>query len=173
MKTNLKFIMIALFTLAITACSPEDGKDGIDGEQGIPGQDGNANVKSFLYEDVELKVGESNPFAISALTQDVLDYGAVLGYITDSDGLWFPLPYSFGGNELNIFYMYEGALITNSTFALPSIDYRFVVIEGKSSNGGKNSEGKSASQVIYDELKNAGVDIKDYNAVANYYNIKN
>ncbi len=40
MKSNLKFIMIALFTIVLTAaCSPEDGKgsgtDGVDGQQGI------------------------------------------------------------------------------------------------------------------------------------------
>ncbi len=176
MKTNLKFIMIALFTVALTSCSPEDGKDGVDGmdgEQGIPGQDGNANVKTFLFENIPLEIGESDPFAIPAINQDILDYGVVLGYISDMDNIWFPLPYSFQGNETSIFYMYEGALITTSNFALAAIDYRFVVIEGNPGTGGKNSEGRTSKQAIYAELKTAGVDINNYDAVVNYYTTKN
>lgn len=173
MKTNLKFIMIALFTVVLTSCSPEDGKDGLDGEQGIPGQDGNANVKTFLFENVPLEIGESEPFLIPAITQDILDKGVVLGYINDTENVWYPLPYSLAGNEINIFYLYEGALVTQSNFALAAINYRFVVIEGNPGTGGKNSEGKTSKQLIYDELKSAGVDINNYDAVINYYNTKN
>lgn len=55
MKPTNKFIgtMIIFFMtmLALTACSPEDGKDGKDGLDGQPGPMGNANVTLYEFED--------------------------------------------------------------------------------------------------------------------------
>ena len=173
MKTNLKFIMIALFTVALTSCSPEDGKDGADGEQGIPGQDGNANVKTYFFENIPVIVGQNEPFIVPGITQDIVDYGLVLGYITDIDDSWYSLPYLFGGDVVSILNYYESTVIINSTVALGSIDFKFIVIEGSPGTGGKNNEGKTSKQAIYDELKTAGVDIHNYDAVINYYNTNN
>ena len=80
MKTNLKYIMIALFTLILAGCSAEDGKDG---EQGIPGQDGNANITSYLFENISLPQGVSDPLIIPAITKEILDNGKHLGRITE------------------------------------------------------------------------------------------
>ncbi len=171
MRTNLKFIMIALFTIAISSCSPEDGKDG---EQGIPGQDGNANVTSYLFKNVVLEDGISEPFDAPAVTEDILNNGAVLGYMRGVNTIeWYPLPFLVGDVHISIYAIIEGALVISSNTQTNPLDLRIVVIKGNPENGGKSSEGKSASQAIYDELKTAGVEINDYNAVMNFYKIKN
>ena len=173
MKTNLKFIMITLFTIAITACSPEDGKDGTNGEQGIPGQDGNANVESYIFENVALSMGNENIFLLPAITQDIVDNGVVLGYITNSINVaWFPLPYIDGGETLSIFYITPGSLAISSSTDSAELTFKFVLIDGTPGDGSKTS-GKSSKEAIYNELKTAGVDLNDYDAVVNYYNSKN
>jgi hypothetical protein len=167
--------MIALFTVALTSCSPEDGKDGvdgIDGEQGIPGQDGNANVTSYLFEDLTFAVGDNGPYNVPAITEDILSNGVVLGYISVVNPTWFPLPYINDINQLSINYVEIGSVVINSNFNSTIVDLRIVVIEGNPGNGGKGNEGKISQQAIYDELKTAGVDINNYDAVVNYYNTK-
>ena len=119
MKSNLKFIMIALFTIALTSCSPEDGKDGIDGidgQQGIPGQDGNANVSSYSFDVMRgdwaaaSHYGEGNLFRDFLITPDLIggnslgrifgDGGAVLMYarvLSVGDYLLMPVAVSYAG----------------------------------------------------------------------------
>lgn len=174
MKTNFKFIIVALFTLALTSCSPEDGKDGTNGEQGIPGEDGNANVTSYLFKNIVLEEGMSDPFQIPAITRDILDNGAILAYIRGVGASeWYPLPYLFADIHINVDLIDEGILVINSTAQTNILDIRIVVIKGNPGNGGKSNEGQSSSQAIFDTLKAAGVDINDYDAVVDYYNIKN
>lgn len=177
MKTNLKFILIALFTLAITACSSEDGKDGldgIDGEQGIPGQDGNANVTSYIFKNIIFEVGVSDPIYVQAITQEILDNGVVLGYLhEESTPEWYPLPFVSGNGHISIYIVALGLVVIESTSQTNPLDLRIVVIKGSAGNGSKNSGDKNSSQAIYDELKAANVDINDYDAVLNYYNAKN
>lgn len=175
MKTNLKFIMIALFTLAITACSPEDGKDGtdgVDGQQGIPGEEGNANVKTYVFENIALSAGNSNIFSLAELTQDIMDNGVVLGYLSNTNIAWFPLPYLDLGESVAIYYITLGSLALSSTIDTQELNFKFVLIEGSSGKNGKNS-GETSKNAIYDELKTAGVDINNYDAVMEYYNTKN
>lgn len=176
MKTNLKFIMIALFSIALTSCSPEDGKDGVDGvdgEQGIPGQDGNANVTSYLFEAITFNIGDNGPYDVPAITEEILANGVVLGYVSVVDPRWFPLPYIKDDDQLSINYIDIGSVVINSNFDSAFLDLRIVVIQGNPGNGGKSGEGKALKQTIYDELKTAGVDINSYDAVVNYYNLKN
>lgn len=175
MKTQFRLLMIA-FMAIMTACSPEDGKDGKDGEQGIQGpagQDGNANVTSYLFENVPINVGQ-NPFLIPEITKDIIDYGVVLGYLASNSGSrWFALPFvNELGDEIRILYIYEGGLMLISNVAARA-DFRFVVIEGSAGNRPNKEEGKSSKEAIYEELEQAGIDINDYNAVANYYNLQN
>ena len=119
MKTNLKFIMIALFTLAITGCSPEDGKDGIDGidgQQGIPGEDGNANISAYSFAvnradwNGGAHYGEGNIFSDYPITPDLIggnstssilsEGGAVLIYanfLSVGDFMLMPASFSYMG----------------------------------------------------------------------------
>lgn len=172
MKSNLKFIMIALFTIALTACSSEDGKDGVDGQQGIPGEDGNANVKTYVFENVALTTGNNNVFLLPELTEDIVDNGVVLGYVSNMEDAWYPMPYLDFGESVALYYVTVGSLALSSTIDSQELNFKFVLIGGSSGTGGKKS-GEEARTAIYDELETAGVDISDYNAVVNYYNTKN
>ncbi|QAA81051.1 hypothetical protein EI546_04615 [Aequorivita sp. H23M31] len=124
MKSNLKLIMIALFSLVL-ACSPEDGKDGIngvdgqngqDGQQGIPGENGNANVVSYGFDvnradwGSPANYGEGNIFRDFVITQDLIggnslsqifsDGGAVLIYariLPVGDYFLMPIAFSYAG----------------------------------------------------------------------------
>ena len=177
MKTNLKFLMIA-FLAIMTACSPEDGKDGIDGadgEQGIQGdsgedgQDGNANVTSYLFEYINLEPGRRT-FPIPAITNDILQNGAVLAYSRNLYyNEWFPLPINYqNGTYIKILLIKEGNVEIESTSVFQQLHFRFVVIEGSAGN-----RSSKRSETIFKELKKDGIDINDYNAVANYYNLQN
>ena len=176
MKTNLKLLMIA-FLAIMTACSPEDGKDGQDGEQGIQGeagqngQDGNANVITVLFENKAYIAGITD-FIIPEITQDILDNGVVLGYLSAINNRWLSLPYNYGGLEMNIFSIQLNKLLLASNDDGGS-NFRFVIIEGSAGNRPNKKGGKSAKEAIYEELEQAGVDINDYDAVANHYNIPN
>ena len=172
MKSNLKFIMIALFTIALTACSSEDGKDGADGLQGIPGQDGNANVKTYVFENVALTTGNNNVFQLAELNQDIIDNGVVLGYVSNVENAWYPMPYLDLGESVAIYYVTLGSLALSSTIDSQELNFKFVLIGGSSGTGGKKS-GEESKNAIYNELNSAGVDINDYNAVMDYYNTKN
>ena len=121
MKSNLKFIMIALFSLVL-ACSPEDGRDGIDGidgqdgQQGIPGEDGNANVSSYSFAvnradwGTAAHYGEGNIFRDFEITPDLIggndmysilnDGGAILIYanfLSVGDFFLMPVTFSYMG----------------------------------------------------------------------------
>ena len=160
--------MIALFTLAIVSCSPEDGKDG---QQGIPGEDGNANVKSYLFENVNLKSNDINSFAISAITQDILDNGAVLAYISSDANSWSPLPLITEGLVVNLSFLELGSADISTNFDVLT-NVKFIIIGGSPGNGSKNA-GESSQQGVYDELKLANVNVNDYEAVVAYFNNKN
>ena len=133
MKTNLKFLMIAFLTI-MAACSPEDGKDGQDGAQGIqgePGQDGedgNANVVTVLFENKTYVVPLTD-FAIPEITQEILDYGVVLGYLNVINNTWYPLPYNYGELEMHIFSIQPGTLRLASN-GDGAANFRFVIIGG-------------------------------------------
>lgn len=174
MKTNLKLLIIA-FLAIMAACSPEDGKDGQDGAQGIqgePGQDGedgNANITSYLFEYINLEPGRRT-FPIPAITNDILQNGAVLGYSRNLYyNEWFPLPINYqNGTYIKILLIKEGNVEIESTSVFQQLHFRFVVIEGSAGN-----RSSKQSETIFKELKKAGIDINDYNAVANYYNLQN
>jgi hypothetical protein len=164
-----KVVFLISGLMLLGACSDgEDGAVGPQGEQGIqgePGEDGNANVKSYLFENQTLVDGNTL-FTIPAITQDIMDYGVVLGYFqTSSEDLWFALPYR-SAQDFHVF-IYSIALqqlTIRSTVAASDVDFRFVVIQG---TDGSASKAISVEQ----ELKQAGVDISDFYQVADYYRL--
>ncbi|VAW14663.1 Phage tail fiber protein, partial [hydrothermal vent metagenome] len=97
MKTTKRFFTYGLLVLSMvfTSCS-KDGDIGPQGEQGIAGQDGNANVTSVVLRDISLPSNSTSTFNVPELTQEILDEGLVVVHInlntTASFELWSPLP---------------------------------------------------------------------------------
>jgi hypothetical protein len=164
-----RLVYVLMGAMIIYACSDgEDGATGPQGEQGIqgePGEDGNANVQSYLFEDQAFSAGQVS-FDVPAITQDILDYGAVLAYLRPQGAtFWYGIPYYYQSASLTVYGIFPGLVRLSSTFDVSSYDFRFVVIEG---NEGSTSKSMSVEQ----ELKQAGVDISDFYEVADYYGLE-
>ena len=187
MKTSILrfkyFFLSMLFAFALS-CSTEDGEDGAIGPQGIEGpagidgtdgadgadgadgQDGNANVVSVLVSGVSIITG-TNTVALPELTQDIFDTGVVFGYVTVSGNTsrWESIPVVIGGSVvLDITEIQVGNVILDSTFD-QVLDFRFVVVSGTSSTG------KNSKSSILQGLKDAGVDINNYDQVMDYFGL--
>jgi hypothetical protein len=174
---NLSIIAVSIaFAMLFSKCSKEgpegpqgiQGEQGIQGDQGVPGADGNANVHSYLYTVVNWTpdgVDLYDVLAASYITQDILDNGAVLVYMSNGSGAWNPLPYvewRSSYEHLITPVIAVGSItlwISDSDLTLPGIpgatDYKVVAIQGTT---------KAAIS--------AKVDINDYFAVAKYLKLK-
>ena len=146
----------------ISSCSGEDGINGIDGVEGPAGLDGNANVTSVLLENISFVAGDKD-LSVTELTQDILDNGVVIGYLRNSgESTWFALPLSFGGFELFIQSIQLGSVTIRSNYVGNGTDFRFVLIEA-------NKSANNSS--VFTDLKEAGVDINNFNEVMDYYGL--
>ncbi|MCK0161071.1 hypothetical protein [Allomuricauda sp. F6463D] len=154
----------------------EDGNyDAMDcqGEQGVTG---NANVQRWSV----LLNGFSNseldfPFPIQA--EEVNDY-AYFFYLESENGNIFPLPGSLISNLVHT-TLYINVSVpqvevsfwnsdNNSAYVVPDGLYvNFYVIAVELSQANKNSK-----ESLMSELKTAGVDTSDYNAVADYFGLE-
>ncbi len=143
----------------------EQGSQGASGEQGAPGEDGNANVQSFLFEQQNLEE-LFNSFSIPAITQEILDFGVVIGYCRPiGNSEWYPIPTppEFDG-YVDLYSINLGEVITRSSDFNYRLDVRFIIIQGNDGWGAKSIE-------IRGDLKNAGIDVSDFSQVANYYGL--
>ncbi len=146
MKTTLMTIAVAAMTLMMASC----GKEGPIGPQGPAGRDGSANVTSITGTSNNAYNGGSSDFdylmTTGLITQDIIDDGVVLGYLSTSSG-WTPLNWhrSLGGDVL---LMYRGffnvgeyrvnmkrsdgqtILATDPLASMNPLSLKLVVIEG-------------------------------------------
>jgi len=160
--SKTKYVFIALIIALISSCSGEDGINGIDGVEGPAGLDGNANVTSVLLENISFVAGDKD-LSVTELTQDILDNGVVIGYLRNSgESTWFALPLSFGGFELFIQSIQLGSVTIRSNYVGNGTDFRFVLIEA-------NKSANNSS--VFTDLKEAGVDINNFNEVMDYYGL--
>ena len=193
---KMKFLTYAVLVLflgfAISSCEGPAGPAGAvgaDGVDGVDGTNGNANVTTIAILPADITwtadtyIGiPSNVFSLTetAVNQDIIDHGAVLGFshlfVSGTYDEWVPLPfdydtgtyllsikYTYSLNTINLYaYNTSGPAVPDGAF----IEYHFLLITDNTVGG------KSATTVgVLDELKNAGVDVNDYYAVCDYYDI--
>lgn len=166
-KTAKMFGMFALACgLLFTNCA-KDGKTGPAGPAGTNGTNGNANVvSSSLTSSAWTYVAPSweMTFTYPAITQDILDKGAVLVYVQQSSN-YYQLPYTFypasSYSRTYTFVHYLGGLkvfVTDSDLTQPSnpgsLTFKVVAIA---------ASGKMA---------NPNLNYDDYNAVKKAFNIQ-
>ena len=159
----IKLVTIGLLIAGATTFSNcekgEDGKDGIDGI------DGNANVVSSSITSGSwsfVSPSWSQSFTYSAITQDILDNGAVLVYVASGVN-YYQLPYTFypssSYSRTYNYVHYLGGLkvfVTDSDLNTPepgTLKFKVVVIE--------------ASGL----MKNPNVDLNNYQAVKKAFNL--
>ena len=185
LKTTIsktKYALLALFVAFSFSCSPEDGAPGAigpAGADGTNGADGNANVQTFTFDATGF-AGTFDSVTISQITQDVLDNDAILSYLTNDGNDWVTIPCPFDS------FQFDFSVHVNSRVGFMDLDYgdasgsgfsitagdlqtlKVIIIESTSTTNAKTINGK---QQIYNELNQAGVNIKDYYAVCDYYGI--
>ena len=159
----IKLVTIGLLIAGATTFSNcekgEDGKDGIDGI------DGNANVVSSSITSGSwtfVSPSWSQSFSYSAITQDILDNGAVLVYVASGVN-YYQLPYTFYPSSVYsrtyTYVHYLGGLkvyVTDSdldTTEPGTLKFKVVVIEASG------------------QIKNPNVDLNNYQAVKKAFNL--
>lgn len=171
-NNKVKYAILLMVTVLIISCSGEDGEmgpAGTDGKDGADGKDGNANVATVLVENSSFIKGNKK-FPIDAITQNILNDGAVLVYmrIPSTPSIWYALPYFFNTNRVSIstIKLNEVTINANYNSAVP-VDFKFIIIAGNTAKSSKNNK-----TTILSNLNNNGVDVNDYNQVAQFYNLE-
>ena len=185
LKTTIlktKYALVALFVAFSFSCSPEDGAPGAigpAGADGADGTDGNANVQTLTFDATSF-AGTFDSIDIPELTQSVLDNDAIISYLTDDGDNWVPIPCPFDT------FQFDFSVHVNSRVGFMDLDYgdasgagfsiaagdlqtlKVVIIQSTSTT----SKVSNNKQQVYNELAQAGIDIKDYYAVCDYYGIE-
>ncbi len=165
-------ILFGIISLTFTACQ-KDGPMGPEGPQGIPGEDGIVNIQSFyytIYDDEWEEFGEAgvgfgytSTMDFPEITEDVLNYGAVLVYLYQDESL-YSLPITFVNAG-------DGGYMTSIwvTLQLEQVLVTFQDSDGLTVNPGT----QEFKVVIIDGsvLIPEGLNLKDYNEVKNYFNL--
>jgi hypothetical protein len=164
------------------------GPKGDTGPAGQTGQDGNANVTviSLLSADITWLEGEylgrpANVFSLEseAVNDDIINHGTVLGYCYMNEG-WYSLPINWedsdGASRMYILHSYSPNTITLYAYQTSGVlepdiitEYRFMLITDNTVMGAK---GISSENNILMNLEKAGVDVRNYGEVCDYFGIK-
>lgn len=156
----------------------EQGPQGETGEPGQDGTDGNANVVETGFDLTVFANYSTLQFVLSDLNEiDNPQNFAYLFYMDHSSGLRYSIPgHLFSNDYYARVYTNlpdgDGTLylsfydLNDTAYLIPGGEYTFLTIVAiELTNGAKSSENLIA------ELKAAGVDTSDYDAVAEYFNL--
>lgn len=174
MKRFLLSAVILAFVFAVSGC--------LKGEQGPPGQDGqdgNANVRSqtiTITPDKWYHVGTAGEpdegyetvQNVSVITQDIVNDGAVLMYLSNNGSQWFALPFTFPSGVSSTYPYSES---WNFSYLLGQVvidvqDTDFQTVAPQSS-----VMIKVVAIASLNFKKNADVDWSDYKAVQDRFNL--
>lgn len=192
----LKLCSIAMLALSITliSCSGSDGEtgpigpagpqgeQGEQGEQGPQGEQGNANVRTFDY-----LISDYSSDTIEITLTDFIDEGlevtnfALLFYLEstgDSNDRWYSIPGAIDQFEryTKVIVLEQDSEVIIEFFNADDTPYvfpagKFSVLRIVAIHLG-NDSAKTSNQDLISELKSAGVDTSDYNAVVDYFKLK-
>ncbi|MEQ8910292.1 MAG: hypothetical protein RIC95_13925 [Vicingaceae bacterium] len=163
LKTIIAILILA--TITIFASCEKEGPEGPTGPAGKDGVDGNANVSSSLtvsswtYDDPSWVANLSIP----AITQDIVNTGAVLAYIKTQD-TFYQIPITFYqtstySTSVEVETKLGGVSIywTDSDRTTPvnpgSQTFKIIVIASS------------------DRIKKSGIDVSDYEQVISEFNL--
>lgn len=160
-----------------------DGTDGTNGTDGADGANGNANVETTIFLNPTWSSAGLMTLQVPGITQDAFDYYLILGFLKEGNA-W----YSANGNQAVGGY-YKGYYDIGRYFiraydfndvvdqTRPTIaQAKIVVIEPSnvildSGNGKSTNTLSNFRKNTLDNMIAAGVDINDYDAVREYFNI--
>ena len=129
MKKSIKTLM-ALLVIAVLFTNCKKAEQGKKGDQGLPGNTGNANVKSKTV-DSHTWVYTAPQYASTCyfpeITQNVIDYGCVTVAMENGSNTWVPLPITIIYSNYTAIVDYEYFLggvrinIANTLLQQPSL----------------------------------------------------
>ncbi len=164
----MKIYTTGLLSLALISMAAGCMIDETVGPTGPQGPPGNANVFTlnfdFLMADAAINGNVASvQYDVPDITTGVVDEGALLLFFRDQ-GTWTAMPYTFytdGGDAVSMGFGYEVGLLEvfyETAFTdpalLPDREMKAVIIDG------------------FSAFK-AGIDLKDYEVVARYFNLQN
>ncbi len=181
MKTK-KLIYSVLLALiaAFVSCKGEIGPAGPAGADGKDGVDGNANVIASSWITPEWSASDTTIaefiYDDNEITADILNNGVVLSYVD-----WYgdlsqvhslPLTYVYSGYNIN--YNVTSSVghirwwfISLTSYTPPeTLKFRYVIIPSTS----VSKSGNSQQEILYN-LDRAGIDIKNYYQVMDYFGL--
>jgi len=121
-----KILLLLLMASLFTNC--KKGDTGPQGEPGINGKNGSANIQNYTFTTTTANwlLDQNNVYVynypLSAITTNVMDQGAVMVYIKDATAGWIAMPITQQGVQIN-FAVRTGILEVNyslSSGAAPS-----------------------------------------------------
>lgn len=168
--------LIAIIALTLTACQKEGpiGPQGPPGPEGPAGEDASSKVTSYYYtifEDEWQTFGEPGigfgyigAMDFPEITEDILNYGAVLVYLYQDNSL-FSLPTTFINAE-------DGGYLTSIWVTL---QYQQVLITFQDSDGNTINPGEQEFKVVIIEGDipiPETLNLKNYEEVKEYFKLK-
>ncbi len=169
LQTGLLVATLLLSAIIFQNCQPQDGEVGPQGETGATGAQGpagpagptgTANVQYSPWVTVNFASNGSTYTAnltAAAITQDVIDKADIRVYWKTS-GYTLSLPYAqiISGTTYSVHQrFYVGRVELISSYALTAQQFRYVIIPGGTSIGGRK----------------AAIDYGDYEAVKKAHNL--
>jgi hypothetical protein len=126
----LKLLAPMFALMAFAGCT----KTGPAGPAGPQGQQGNANVQTVLFTNQTFTANSALTLNIPAITQSILDSGAVIGYWQPANytpDIWVGIPFNSGSESL-IMYAQLGQVIMFPNYSSSgAVNFKFEVIAGK------------------------------------------
>lgn len=164
---NVRTTLLALvFVLVLSACGDDDPV----------GPGGNANVHAltvdfFMADAVINGPVASVQYEVPAITPDVVDVGAVLAYFREQ-GTWTAMPYTFGEESAEL-----PAVDYTLTLGYGYDDHFLEIFYEASSEEAVDlaAQPDQHVKVVIIEalpLAKSGVDLKNYEAVAEFYGLE-
>jgi hypothetical protein len=104
------------------------------GPAGLQGAQGNANVQTFLFNNQTVTATNTLTLSIPAITQGILDSGAVLGFwqpSNSSEDLWVSLPFSSGSQSVIVVDLLGQVVLIPNYNVSGAVNFKFEVIAGK------------------------------------------
>lgn len=171
----MKFKQLPVFVAILSACFISCSK----AKDGEPGPPGSANVTAFKFTSPAWSANLIN-INLPALTQGIMDSGLVVAYMkfASLNTVYYHVPglvvnsaytirvyHQVGGMRFNI-HNPDGSALAGTPPAVA--DIKVILIPAATSVNGR---GMSPQTAILNELREAGVNIEDYEAVRRYYHL--
>jgi hypothetical protein len=131
---RISYLTAVIAVVSLFGCT----KQGPAGPAGPPGAQGNANVQSFVFPAQSFTANEVITFAVPAITQLVIDSGAVVVYArltngSETDG-WTELPRMFEAESIlpwDITVGHASAYANFNSSLVAPFDFKVAVIGGQ------------------------------------------